>query len=94
MTNYANMKFPDYEFQEYPKHVPTEGGKGFVVVNDEAEEKALSEGETIIREPEERARLIKVAEIKGVTIDKRWSLDRIRSAISGAGYDPELNPDA
>jgi hypothetical protein len=66
-----------------------------VLVNNEAEEReALSTGEAPVREGDELARLQKVAEIKGVTFDKRWGAPKLIKAITDAGFDPTLDPDA
>lgn len=89
------------DWQEYPmmiypdspdgSHAQSKSRKG-VIVNSEAERDTLLGGQALLREPEERTRLIKVAEVKGVQIDKRWGLDRITAAIVDAGFDPDLNP--
>lgn len=104
--NYARMEFPEYEFREFPKMlypsnaddpftpvytkgVPCEG----IIVNDEEEQMAvLATLAPPVREADERKRLIALAEVDGVTIDKRWSLAKITAAIEGAGFDPTANP--
>lgn len=80
----------DYQFCEYPKHV-TVHGKLHVCQNAEEEETARA-GETIVRDEEERKRLVALAEVKGVQVDKRWGLPKIAKAIEDAGHDPALNP--
>lgn len=99
---YQGMKFKDYEFQEYPKMVYLDSPDGtreratdislVKQVEDEDEEATVLAGRAVVRESEERPRLIKVAEVKGVVIDKRWGLDKMRDAIIKAGFDPELDP--
>lgn len=89
-------------FDEFPKHVypdspdgtweNSESRKGFVTVYSEEEEDRVLAGKPVVREHEERARLLKVAEVKDVQVDKRWKVERIRQAIADAGHDPELNP--
>jgi hypothetical protein len=62
-------------FQHYPKWV------GSVLVHSAEEEAALAP------EPEqsdEREALIKIADERGVKIDKRWSNDKIRAALETA----------
>ena len=61
-------------FQHYPKWV---GGK---LVNS-AEEEATVAPEPELEQTDERAALIQIAEEKGVKIDKRWSADKIRTAL-------------
>lgn len=79
-----------YEFVEYPKHV-TVNGKLFVC-NNEAEEETAKAGDPIIRDADERKRLAALAEVKGVNVDKRWSLDRMAKTITDAGFDASANP--
>jgi|GEM_PF-4674420 len=92
MTLYTNMKFPDYEFREFPKFVTPDGGEPVLVQNAEEEAEALKTGEAPIREEDERKRLIILAEVKGVQIDKRWSAARMTKTIEDAGFDPTLDP--
>lgn len=83
---YVGLKFPDYEFREYPKWV--EG----VIVNDEDEEARVLDGKKLLREPDERVRMLAICDVKKIIIDKRWGLDKIRKAIIAAGEDPEFDP--
>jgi hypothetical protein len=83
---YQGMKFKDYEYNEFPKAI------GDKLAMNEDEEKVILAGRPLLREPEERVRLIAVAEVKGVTIDKRWNIEKIVKAIEDAGYDPTLDP--
>ena len=59
-------------FQHYPKWV------GDKLVNSAEEEAAL---EPVIEQSDEREALIKIADERGVKIDKRWSNDKIRAAL-------------
>jgi hypothetical protein len=97
---YARMDFPAYEFTEYPKMVYPGGMKSNglgqtepgVIVNDADEEAIAMAGHAVVREEDERARLLKVAEVKGVTVDKRWGVDRLTAAIKDAGFDAAMDP--
>lgn len=97
---YARMDFPAYEFCEYPKMVYPNGMKpngtgqtpAGVLVNDAEEEATAMAGAKIVREEDERVRLLKVAEVKGVTVDKRWGNEKLVSAITAAGHDATLDP--
>jgi hypothetical protein len=60
-------------FQHYPKWI---GGK---LVNSAEEETALEPEQS-----DERAALIQIAEEKGIKIDKRWSAEKIRTALEAA----------
>lgn len=77
---------PDGSYGESPSK------KGQVLVQNQAEEAAVLGGKPVVREADERARLLKVAEVKGVTVDGRWSLKRLAEAIEAQGFDPGLNP--
>lgn len=79
-----------YVFHEYPKHV-TVAGVVHVCANAEEEAQALATG-AVIREDEERKRLVALAGVKDVKVDHRWKLERIAKAISDAGFDPAANP--
>lgn len=92
-TVFDNMKFAPYEFQEYPKHVYPNGSAGdYVEVRSAEEEAKVMAGGSFVREDEEHDRLVQVATIKGVKVDKRWGNDRLRKEISAAGFDPDLDP--
>ncbi len=79
-----------YEFVEYPKHVTIDGK--VIVCNDEDEEaQALASGK-VVREEDERARMIAVADLYEIKVDKRWGLDKMAKAIRDAGHDPEHDP--
>ena len=84
------MPQPGYTHQEYPKHVQV-GGRTINVLTEEEEAQALESGK-VVREADERKRMMKIVEMKGLAVDGRWKLDRIAEAISNAGYDPELDP--
>lgn len=79
-----------YEFKEFPKFI-TVNGENFIV-NDENEEKEVMDNGTIYDEDEDRKRLITLAKIKDITIDRRWKINKIKQVISDAGFDPEFNP--
>lgn len=83
---YPGAKDPSRPYDDKGKPLP------FVRVNNREEEDLVMGGDPIVREDDERKRLIKVAEVKGVRIDKRWNSDNLRAAIIGAGFDAELNP--
>lgn len=93
-TVYDAMEFPPWSYQEYPKHVypDPKNPKAFVEVNNAEEERAALSGDKLEDAEFERTKLLKIAEIKGVVIDGRWSDKRIRDAITKAGYDPTENP--
>lgn len=80
-----------YVYQEYPKWVHPEG-KPPLIVRDADEEATAMGGDPVVREADERKRLLAVAEVKGVKVDRRWSLDNLKAAIIGAGFDPTLDP--
>lgn len=65
-------------FQHYPKWV------GSVLVNSAAEEAALAPAEFEPEQSDERAMLIQIADEKGVKIDRRWSAEKIRTALEAA----------
>lgn len=79
-----------YVFNEYPKHVTVEGK--LFVCNSEAEEQAACDTGKIVREADERKRLVTLAEVKGVQVDGRWSLDKMSKALTDAGYDATQDP--
>lgn len=81
-------------YQEYPKHVfpfPDEP-KRYVVVNSEAEEEAAMQTGTVVRDADEKRRMIALAEVKGVPVDGRWTTAKMTKVISDAGYDASANP--
>lgn len=96
MAYNETMKFAPYEYREYPKWVETgekNGQPTGVVVQDEEEEAQVKATLSApVRDADERARLILLAETKGVQIDKRWSLDRMAKAIDEAGFDSTFDP--
>jgi hypothetical protein len=91
-TVYHNMEFPQYEYHEFPKWVKHPVDGKLHLVHDEREEGTILAAKPLIRDEDERARLIKVAEIKGVTVDKRWNAEKLSRAITDAGFDAALNP--
>lgn len=83
-----------YQYQEYPKHIypdPTKP-KHFVCVNDCNEERLALGGEEIIDDEHERHRLLTVASVNKIPVDKRWGPAKLTKAIEDAGSDPTLNP--
>lgn len=93
------IAFPEYEFREYPKWIETgkdELGKPFgIIIHSEDEElQFLATNAPPVREEDEKARLIAVADTKGVQVDKRWSTVKLAQAITDAGFDPSLDPNA
>jgi hypothetical protein len=83
-----------YQYQEYPKHVypHADKPKHYVVVNSAEEESQILGGEEIINDEHERVRLLTVAKVKNVPVDKRWGPAKLTKAIEDAGFDPTLNP--
>lgn len=82
------------QFQEYPKHVypDPDDRKKYVVVNSEEEEHLALKGTPIVRDEDERKRLLAVAEVNDLQVDGRWSIGRMKKVIADAGFDPEANP--
>lgn len=80
----------DYVFHEFPKHV-TIDGKLFVC-NSEAEEDAARCTGQVVRDEDERKRLMALAGIKNVQVDGRWSVAKMSKAIADANHDPSANP--
>lgn len=79
-----------YTYQEYPKHVVVDGKT--VSVNNAEEEATALAGDKIVRDAEERTRMMKIAEINNLQVDGRWGLAKIAQAITDAGFDPDANP--
>jgi|HubBroStandDraft_4_1064222.scaffolds.fasta_scaffold209421_2 hypothetical protein len=74
----------------YPKHVYPNGPKMPYVQVASAEEEAEVMGTAKTVEPEtEMARLTALADKHGLTLDGRWKIERIRLALTSAGYDPD-----
>lgn len=81
MSLYDNMKFPAYQFVEYPKMVVNpETGHRVKVLSAEEEFRVLN-GTPVVREADERSRLIQEATNKGVQVDRSWPLERIAEEI-------------
>jgi len=82
------------QYQEYPKHVYNnpDKPKHYVVVNSASEEAQVLGGEEVIDDEVERVRLLAVAQVKQVKVDKRWGPAKLTKAIEEAGFDPTLNP--
>lgn len=81
MTLYANMKFREYEFHEYPKMVYPKPGKPGILVQNATEEEAAMGGVQPVSAEEQHAKLVAIADLEGVKIDKRWGVDRLRAEI-------------
>lgn len=83
-----------FQYQEYPKHIYNNplNPRDYVLVNDVHEERLALGGEEVINEEAERHRLLTVASINKVAIDKRWGPAKITKAIEDAGFDPTANP--
>lgn len=71
---YTSMKFPDHVHREYPKMIHFADGRPSVVVESAEEECALEEGD-------EKAELMAKLDAKGAKYDKRWGVDRLKSAL-------------
>lgn len=82
------------QYQEYPKLVYTDAlnPKKYTIVNSVEEETAAVGGGEIINYEAERERLLAVASVKGVQVDKRWGPAKLTKAIEDAGFDPTLDP--
>lgn len=82
------------QYQEYPKCIynDPENPKIYVIVNSAKEEQQVLGGEEVIDEDEERVRLLAVASVKKVAVDKRWGPAKLTKAIEAAGFDPTLDP--
>lgn len=82
------------QYQEYPKHLylDPKNPKLYVVVKDVNEENQALGNEEIIDEEEERKRLLAIAVVKKLPVDKRWGPAKLTKAIEDAGFDPTLNP--
>ena len=83
-----------YQFFEYPKHVypHADRPKHYVVVNSPEEEREALGGEEVVNDEDERHRLLTVASVNKVPVDKRWGPAKITKAIEDAGFDPTANP--
>lgn len=86
-----NMTF---QYQEYPKHVynDPQNPKIYVVCLDAEQERKALGNEEIIDDETERKRLLTLASVKNVQVDKRWGPAKITKAIEDAGFDPTLDP--
>ena len=87
------------EFQEYPKAVYPEGMEGnsrhwrsVMVKSREEEAEAMATSELAENDDDKRARLLLIGDVAGLKLDKRWSLDNLRAAITSAGLDPSADP--
>jgi len=83
-----------YQYQEYPKHLylDPKNPKAFTVVNDADQERLALGGEEVINEEDERNRLLTLASVNSVQVDKRWGPAKLTKAIEDAGVDPTANP--
>lgn len=81
-------------YQEYPKHIYPDADKPkhYIVVNDAEQERQALGGEEVISEEAERSRLLAVASVNKVQVDKRWGPAKLTKAIESAGFDPTLDP--
>ena len=83
-----------YQYVEYPKHVypHPDNPKHFVVVRSAEEERLALGHEEIPDEDAEHKRLLAVASVKNLKVDKRWGPAKLTKAIEDAGFDPTLDP--
>ena len=88
---FSHITFPEYRFREFPKWVPNPEGKR-VLVQDAEEEALVKGGAELVHEEDERARLVLVAEVRGVQVDASWPLEKLEKTIADAGFDPSLDP--
>ena len=77
-----------YVYEEFPKHV-TVAGRLYTATSAEHEAEILALGRTK-NEATDRTRMIALADEKGVSIDKRWGLDRIAQVLRDNGHDPDI----
>ena len=96
--NKAELHYPhqpseprDMTFHEFPKFIRSENGRD-LIAQDAEEEALMRAGEPVVREVDEKARLMKVAEVKDVKVDGRWTVEKMTKAITDAGFDATLNP--
>jgi hypothetical protein len=61
-------------------------------VNSPEEEREALGGEEVVNDEDERHRLLTVASVNKVPVDKRWGPAKITKAIEDAGFDPTANP--
>lgn len=94
MSMYENMKFKEYEYEEYPKWIDLSDGTRVLVKDEDEELSAATNDKAPVDQVAERARLLAVAELHDVKIDKRWSLERIAQTITDAGFDASHDPNA
>ena len=94
MPNTTSGDDMPYQFYEYPKHVypHADRPKHYVLVNNAEEEREALGGEEVISEEDERTRLLTLASVNKVPVDKRWGPAKITKAIEDAGFDPTANP--
>lgn len=83
-----------YQYCEYPKHIypNPDNNKHYIVVNSSDEEQLALGGDEIINEDDERVRLLTLASVNKVPVDRRWGPGKIIKAIEDAGFDPTANP--
>lgn len=82
------------QYQEYPKHIYNDpkNSRAYVIVNSAEEERTAIGGEEIIDDEVERTRLLTLASVKDVKVDKRWGPAKITKAIEDSGFDPTIDP--
>jgi hypothetical protein len=96
---YANMEFPPYQYQPYPRHVTTGPHGQYEIANNEDEERRIkskfnsthtesafsSADETVAPVVDhEREILISRALDLGVPINRKWSKDKLKRIVSEA----------
>ncbi len=83
----------DPAVNQYPKHIYPNGPKMPYVKVTSADEEARVMGSGKEIDPdEEKKRLVAVADSHGFAVDGRWKIEKLRAAISNAGYDPDEKP--
>lgn len=82
------------QYQEYPKnlYLDPKNPRNYTVVRTPEEENLALGNEEIIDEEIERKRLLAVANVNNVPVDKRWGPAKLARAIEDAGFDPTLDP--
>lgn len=70
--------FPDYVYRPYPKFLILADGTQAIADNAEHEAELTGTGDAT----DERAKLFAEAEAKGITVDRRWGVDKLKAALA------------
>lgn len=92
---YANMDFPPYAYQEYPKHIKTGPHGQYAIVNSAAEEaqilnklqvdedNAPAELVQLVSDPEKEILISRAKEL-GVPFNAKWSKSKLQMVVNEA----------